>query len=262
VHEGLDVPSGFRLMLRHYGICNSITTFESAMYGRPRHERAAGAGLIVEHLHTELRENVKSHIERQTGPVAAADETSLSALCAGRTWLFAGGAYHVDTTHLASVVRLARELDDPRLLRLGLELAEYGAQLDPSLQYPGDAPFEQLYATTSRYLAALLGQEQSAHLEYFRARAEAVNPREETTLVIEIYVDLLARVGQPVRALQEALRLLPEGVQQTGRGPSLLDLAAAANQFQPLKQLARRRGDLVGYALCLLGGEDAERQDR
>jgi hypothetical protein len=258
VHEGLDFTRGFHRMLRHYGTCNSITTFESAMYGRSRQDRATGAGLIVEHVYNELRDNVQSHIQRRDGPTAASDNASLPDLWSGRAWLFADGTYHVDTTHLASVVRFARELDDPRLVRLGLELAQYGAQLDPSLQYPGDAPFEQLYPATCRYLEALLGQDQAAHLEYFRERAEAVDPREETTLAIETYIDLLARVGQPGTALHEALRLLPEGVQQTGRAPSLLELATASSQFAPLEQLARQRGDAVGFALCLLQAELGE----
>jgi hypothetical protein len=251
VHEGLDLPRGFRLLLRHYGTCNSITTFESVMYGRSRSDRAAGAALIVEHLYDELRAGVSNHIQRQEG--AAPDENlSLTQLCTGRDWLFAGGAYHVDTTHLASVVRLARDLTEPRLLRLARELADYGSRLEPSLQYPGEPPFEQLYPATSRYLSALLGHDEEAHLEYFRERAEGVNPHEETTQVIEIYIDLLARLGQPQRALEESLRLLPDGVHPTGRAPTLLDLAAASGQFTTVTELARQRKDLVGYALCLL----------
>jgi hypothetical protein len=250
LHEGLNLPRGFQLLLDHYGICNAITTFESVMYGRPRQERAVGAGALVEHLHEQLRANVLSHIERQEGE--APRNASLVDLLTGRGWLFDNGAYHVDTTHLASVVRCARELDDPEVLRRALELTAYGAHLDPALQYPGDEPFEALYEASHRYLSALLGLEPDDQVAYFRERAEASKPREETTATIETYIDLLARLGRPREALQEALRLLPEDVQTTGRAPSLLELAAAAADFAPLEQIARRRGDALGFALCLL----------
>jgi hypothetical protein len=250
IHEGFDLHRGFELMIRHYGTCNSITTFDSAMYGRPRRQRAIGAGLLVQHLHDELRANVLSHVERQEGQTPR--DTTLPGLMHERPWLFAQGTYHVDTTHLASVVRFARDLDDPELVRRSLELALYGQQLDTSLQYPGDEPFEQLYPASCRYFRALLGEERDEQIAFFRQRAEASDPREETTLAIETYIDLLARVGQHARALDEALRLLPEGIQQTGRAPSLWELAEAAGNFAPLQALARQRGDALGFAVSLL----------
>jgi hypothetical protein len=250
VHEGLDLHRGFQILIGHYGTCNSITTFDSAMYGRPRCERAVGAALLVEHLHEQLRTNVLSHVVRQEGHAPA--DTSLPALLSGRPWLFEQGTYHVDTTHLASVMRIARDLDDPQRLRLSVELADYGERLDRALQYAGDEPFEDLYPTSSRYFRALLGQQREDYLAYFRLRAEQSNPREDTTLSIETYVDLLARLRRHDEALREALRLLPEGVQQTGRAPSLLELAAAADNYAPLLQVTRQRGDAVGFAMSLL----------
>ncbi len=220
VHEGMDLQRGFQLMLDHYGICNSITTFESSMYGRPRRDRAIGAGLLVGHLYEQLRANVAGHIQRHEGNPP--DHGSLADWTAGYPWLFADGAYHIDTTHLASVVKLARDLDDPALLQRARELTQYGERLDTTLQYPGDAPFETLYPTSRRYFNALLGDDQEAHVAYFRDRAETCDPREETTVAIETYVDLLARVGARKTRLQEALRLFPEGVQQTGRAPACL----------------------------------------
>ncbi len=168
IHEGLDLERGFRTMLEHYGTCNSITTFDSTMYGRPRSERALGAALLVAHLHTELRANVRAHIEREEGAVPADDE--LTSWIATRPWLFAEGTYHTDTTHLASVVRFARDLDEPDVLRRALDLAHYGQRLDPSLQYPGDEPFEDLHATSARFFSALLDDSRDEHLAYFRER--------------------------------------------------------------------------------------------
>ena len=251
VHESLDLERGFQLMLESYGTCNSITTFDSVMYGRPREQRAVGARQLVEHLYDELRENVAAHIEREEGHPPAQEE-SLSAWIADRPWLFAEGGYHVDTTHLSSVVGFARDIDDRPHLELAVELARYGHQLHESLQYDGEPPFQPLYATSLRYFAALLGDERETQLDFFRERAEATNAREETTLAIEVYVDLLARIGEARLALREALRLLPQDIQQTGRAPTLMELAAAADDFEPVETLSRERQDPLGFALGLL----------
>lgn len=250
VQEGLDLHRGFQAMLAHYGICNTITTFESAMYGRPRAERAIGARLLVETLYEELVEHVKGHIQREVGTAPPTED--LSELMTTYPNLLEGGAYHVDTTHLASVVRFARDLDSPQDLRLARQLIDYGRLLDPSLQYPGEPPFEDLYVSTGRYIDALLDNDRDDHLLYFRERAEATNPREETTLVIETYIDLLARTGHAREAMQESLRLLPEGIHTTGRAPSLLELAQAAGDYEPLRELSERRKDPLGYAMSLL----------
>lgn len=251
VHESLDLERGFQLMLEHYGTCNSITTFDSVMYGRPREHRAVGAKHLVAHLYQELRENVAAHVERQEGEKPDPN-APLSEWIANREWLFAEGGYHIDTTHLSSVVGFARDVSDTHHLELASELARYGERLDASLQYDGNPPFQPLYATSLRYFAALLDQDRTEHVAFFKQQAEATNAREETTMAIEVYIDLLARIGESKQAIDEAMRLLPQDIQQTGHAPSLMELAAAADDFEPVKRLSREREDLLGYALALL----------
>jgi hypothetical protein len=62
----------------------------------------------------------------------------------------------------------------------------------------------------------------------------------------------LARCGRAHDALEESLRLIPEGIQLTGRAPSLFELAAACGDYEPLANLCRRRGDALGYAMSRL----------
>ncbi|MCA9169114.1 MAG: hypothetical protein KDB23_15675 [Planctomycetales bacterium] len=250
LHEGLDYERGFAALLEQYGTCNSITTYDSVMYGKPRADRAIGARLLVRHLHAELIGNLRAHLERTGGFVPA--EFHVSSLIAEHDWLFADHTYHIDTTHLASVVRFARDVDDVESQQLASELAEYGMHLDATLQYPGDPPFDDLYPASLRYFRALLGEEVEETLEYFRERAEQANPREDTTIAIEVYVDLLARLGQARLAIDECLRLIPAGIPLTGRAPSLYELAASCGDFCPLTELSRIRGDLIGYALSKL----------
>ncbi|MDG2382864.1 MAG: hypothetical protein P8N76_14440 [Pirellulaceae bacterium] len=253
LHEGLDLPRGFQLMLDHYGTCNSITTFESSMYGQPRDQRKTGASLLVSHVYNELVENVRGHIEReekQTPP-----QGTLGELIADRSWLFADGGYHVDTTHLSSVVRFARDLDEHRLLWMARELTTYGNQLDQQLQYASEAPFAEFYPAHQRYFDALLGQEIEEAILYFRQQAEKSDAYQESTVAIEVYLDLLARLEKWPTAIEETVRLLPESVQTTGLAPSLLDLSEACQNYDHLRQACRERDDLLGYTIGLLNAK-------
>ena len=111
LHEGVSVPLGYRLVLEHYGTCNAITMFDSMVAGRPGKDQQAAADLLVRHLHRELLANVRTDIKRQEGTEPPGE--TLLELVAERDWLFGQHNYHVDTTHLASTVRLARVLEDP-----------------------------------------------------------------------------------------------------------------------------------------------------
>ncbi|MFO0914331.1 MAG: hypothetical protein U0795_15330 [Pirellulales bacterium] len=251
LYEGLDPPRGYQLLLEHFGTCNAITAYQSAFYGRPRPQRAAAAGLLVGHLYRELCQNIVSHAERNG--IAAPPSASLSDLIRDCPQLFAEGGYHIDTTHLSSVINIAREVTDATHLRQALELADYGGGLDPSLQYPSEPPFEETYRTHRLWFAAQLGQEVEPALEYFRERAEQTDARHQGTQVIEYYVDLLDRLGRSQPALEESLRLIPAGVHTVGWAPSLLELAHHAGSYGQLIESARQRGELFGFLLGLLG---------
>ncbi len=115
VHEGMAIPLGYRLVLEHYGTCNAITMFDGVIAGRPKRDQQAAADLLVRHLHRELVANLRADIQRQEG--TEPQSQMLAELVHDRDWLFGEHNYHVDTTHLASVVRFARVLEDPAALR-------------------------------------------------------------------------------------------------------------------------------------------------
>jgi hypothetical protein len=83
-------------------------------------------------------ENLKTDIGRQED--ATPSESTLKALVADRPWLFQELTYHVDTTHLASVTRFARQLQDKALVSLALDMTEYGRRLHKQFQYESEAP--------------------------------------------------------------------------------------------------------------------------
>lgn len=255
LHEGVDVGRGYGLVLKNYGTCNAITTYDSSVARRPRQEQVPAARLLLEQVHADLVANVKADIARQEG--SSPRETTLKDLVEDREWLFAENSYHLDTTHLASTVRIARVLSDPAELRLALDLTEYGRRLHQQFQYQGDEPFAENYAAHALYFQALLGENQDEAVKYFRTKAELLDPQYQGMVPIETYVDLLARIGRHGLALQEAIRLSPQSAHPVGIAPSLLELAERAGDYKTFLDYCQQRGDVLGYAAGLVQGSRA-----
>jgi len=255
VHEAIDIARGTKLSLEMRGTCNTITMLDTVVSMRGRTDQQAAVGTLVEHVHTELLSSLKADIIRRencdaTSPVHSA--TSLEGLLSTRPALLRDGTYHLDTTHLASTVRFARILDNVNHLRLAVDLAQYGRQLHSQYQYPSEEPFADLYPMSLGMFRALLGEHVEAALKMFLQKAESLDPQEHGTVAIETYADLLTRVGKPAEAMHFLIKKMPRGMRPFGIAPSLLELAVASNDFQPMLNLARERGDLVGYAAALL----------
>jgi hypothetical protein len=250
LHEGVDLELGFRLVLKHYGTCNAITLFESEMANRPRAQRQQIAALLVQHLRQELLNNVRADIERQQG--SPAPQVSLGELVAKRDWLFAEENYHVDTTHLNSVVRFAHVVDDRDVLRQALDLTEYGRRLSPSYQFPGEEPFRDMFSASALLFSALLGERVDEALDFFRAQALERPASEVGPLPAEVYISLLARLGRTAEAMDAYAELLPPGTRTSGFAPSLVELATQGAEFQRLADLCRQRGDLIGFVAGLV----------
>jgi hypothetical protein len=257
LHEGVDPKRGYALVLEHHGTCNAITTYESVVVRQNTAAQQAAAGLLVEHVHRELLATVRADIAQQQG--AEPTETSLKALVAERDWLFGEHSYHLDTTHLASTVRFARILEDESQLRLALDLTAYGRRLSSQFQYKGDQPFEDIYPSHALYLGALLGEDVDAALEYFRQRAETLDPLEHGGLPVEVYVQLLDRLGRydtAIDVLLEFIQRQPDAASQAA--PLMLDLSQKAGKFDKLAAYCRERGDVLGFATAALCSATAQ----
>lgn len=258
VHEGIDIGRGTKLSLEMRGTCNTITMLDTAVSMRGRADQQSAVGTLVEHVHAELLSSVKSDIVRREkcdATNAVHGENSLEKLLATRPTLLRDGTYHLDTTHLASTVRFARILDNEKQLRLAVDIAQYGRQLHSQYQYPSEEPFSDLYPMSLGMFRALLGEHVDAALKMFLQKAESLDPQEHGTIAIETYADLLTRVGRPGEAMQFLIKKMPRGMRPFGIAPSLLELAEAARDFQPMLEHALQRRDLVGYAAALLQSE-------
>ncbi len=249
-HEGVAPRRGLQWILEHYGTCNAVTLFEQSVMNLPLSARQTCGELMVSHLHEELAASLTREIERQEGQPP--DATSLWSLMADRDWLFDGEAYHVDTSHLAMVVRFARWARDPAALRQVVELCEYGQRLAPQFQYEGEEPFPDLYGDHRRFYRAQLGLDVEPAVAHFAERAASCPATEHGGLPGEIYVVLLSRLDRAAEALDACLEYLPEGVMTSGLAPTVLELARQAGAYDRLCQLSQQRGDPLSYTAGLL----------
>jgi len=252
VHEGVDIGRGTELCLKMRGTCNTITMLDSIVAMRGRSDQQAAVEALVKHVHQELLANLIADVTRRMPQVNAPEDHTIVAWLGLVPGLLRDGTYHLDTTHLASTVRFARVLDDPSTLRLAADLAEYGRQLHAQYQYSSEEPFADLYPMSLAWFRALLGEHVDAALRVFRQKAESIDLEEHGTIGIETYADLLARIGRPDEAGKYLIRTMPDGMRPFGVAPSLIELSSASGEFQSMKDHAKQRGDLIGFAAALL----------
>jgi hypothetical protein len=136
------------LLLQHHGICSAITWYGSSPDYAGRTECLR---LLIRTLYNQLAGSLRETVaatENVTPP------NSVRELIAGREWLFEGMSSYIDSTHLVSILRFAPDLEDPEMLRMALEMAEYGCRLSPMFHFRGDPPFEDVHLDHAVYLKA------------------------------------------------------------------------------------------------------------
>jgi|TARA_B110000438_G_scaffold263419_1_gene275367 hypothetical protein len=261
LQEGVDPARGFSVMLQNFGTCNAITTYESVMPQKGKADQRAVAQLLLRHVHQELFTNVKADVStRQDGDSKLTmDElkpepagTTLAELIDGQEGMFGEHSYHIDTTHLASTTRISRILEDEESLRLALDLTQYGKELHEQFQYEGEEPFTDIYRHHAFYYQALLGENLDEALAHFKDRSDNVDPKEWGTAAIEIYIDLLARVGKIEEAIAVTIEKIKPGQRTMGLAPSLLELCERGGNYSPLMDACRGSDDVLGFATGLM----------
>jgi hypothetical protein len=245
-YDRANPRKGFELILANYGTCSAITTFEQYPGSDGRQDCIQ---MLVRRLHGDLVESLRHHIAKQEGQ--APETRSVAALVEGRDWLFGDNNYHVDTSHLAAVVRFSIELDDRESLALARELTEYGRRLAPLFQYKGSPPFENIYVDYGAYLDALLGENIDAAVAHFRVKAAGGD--EAAVAAAQVLVTLLARLehyDDAVAVALEFLRDLPAGQLAC---PTIPQLCTMAQDRDRLKALAREQDDLLSFTAAVVG---------
>jgi hypothetical protein len=249
-NQGANPRRGFELLLDHYGVCSAISAFEHL--GPEEASRLACADLLVSRLHDDLAASLRAEIAQRGQPLPP-DGATIATLIAGRPWLFADDAYHIDISHLTAVVRIAPLLTNPETIARAIDLAEYGRHLAARLRSEGEPPFEDHFGDHWIYLRALIGHDADAAVEHFQAKLRTPGSEAtEGTAPAQVLVGLLLRLGRLDAAIDVAAEHL-RGLPDTALGcPSVAQLCQRAGQPGRLARIARAHGDLVQYAAAIL----------
>lgn len=263
LYEGVDPQRGYAWLLGRQGTCSAITTLDGIAEQLSTADLHSCAAVLVRHVYRELQGNLAGHLHRLKGGEPAANHTVLE-LITQHPELQASGDYHIDASHLASTMRYARLLTEPALVTRALEMAEYGIHLPEELQYPGDPPFEELFASHRKLFQATLGHDADAAVEFFadRARgehaasqdasAESAHSGMAATTAIETYLVMLARTGRAAEALDAYGELVPKGAELSRHAPTLLELAGQSGDWERYAAICRDRNDVLGFTAGLL----------
>lgn len=250
-HQGVAPIKGFDWVLSRFGMCSAITVMGGELPFSPE-VRAACTKKLIRALHHELLERLRAEIQRVQNFAPTA--TTVREIIDGRDWLFADDFYHIDLSHLNSVVQMATQLDKCEELGIVRDLCAYGMKLSPRFRYQSEPPFEDQYADYDKYLAILSGEDVEGGLAHFRAKVEANDPKTAGTFPTEIYVNLLMRLGREQEALDVVRKyIVPLGDVRLSC-PNLVELVQQTNRFDVLAEVAREQGNAVNFVAGLIAG--------
>lgn len=249
LYDGAHMVEGIRLLLRTHGTCNTVTAMSQVIAQMTPEERRQAAAILVRHLYTDLQSSVRRDIERRQPLLRP--EIPLRELIVGREFLFADGNYHIDVSHLHSIVGFARNLqrEDPEL-KLAVELACYGQQLSEHLRYPADVPFDDYYTASICFLRTLSGEDEQGGLDWFAARLQQEPDAADQRMIAFVLIDLANRVGRAPQLLERVAPWLSR--MEDPNGFSFTTACLDAGRPDLLEQAARTNDDVLALATSLL----------
>ncbi|MEL7497214.1 MAG: hypothetical protein AAFN77_06355 [Planctomycetota bacterium] len=265
IAQGAAPAFGYKLLLNHYGTCNGITTFETQSAAFDRTTQKEMAVVLLDHLYNELLDNIRysmslpdsdAPLDEDFEPEIPEElkQMSLAEILEQRPQLTEHGAHHIDTTHLASLMRIARLVDDPDDLRRAYQLSRYGNQLAEDFHYPGHPPFEQTYVDHLHYFGALVGEINAEDaVAHFRQKISSVDTEQFGPVAIETVVELLFRLGNNEAALELTIEKLLGQHAPMGIAPDPMSIANTEAMRQKLIEYYRSQNDLVSFAAGVLG---------
>lgn len=254
-HMGAHPRKGFDWILQRFGICSAITLMGSQMNGQQfphgNEVRDYCIQKLVCALHDQLSERVRNDILRRESSVDSS--LSVPQLIEGRDWLFEEDNYHVDTSHLSSVVQMSIHLSPGKELDLARELATYGTRLSPRFQYQGEPPFDEQYKDYSVFLAILAGENVDAGIAHFKKKVEDnADPEGAYTQPAEVLINLLLRINRPAEALDVARKYLQGADERQLSCPTVSELCRRTKDYRSLAEVSRERDDPVSFVAGLI----------
>jgi hypothetical protein len=259
---GLLPQKGFDLVLDRHGVCSAITMVSSSDITGNAELRDHCVNRLVRTLYAQLSERLRGDLEGR-GTVVPAD-TPISQMLEAHPELMAEDAYHLDTSHLASVVQMSTYLPAGPENLLAQELCTYGRRLSRTLQGHNEAPFEEGYDDYLAFLKVINGApnpprvgnpaDVEAGLARFKVKAER-EAAEGSTYAAQVYVNLLMRANRPKEALAAAKQFLLAEDDRNLICPGVNELAKQAGDFEALTEAAKARNDPVGFLAGLIASK-------
>lgn len=252
----LAAPSvGYSLVLQRYGTCNAITSFDSTVHSLDALNKKRLAGQLTRHIYEELISNLTAYLEEHQGTVES-NVTFLELFQANKQLMRETGPM-TDATHLSSVMRIGRILDDNESLRMLSEMAEYGCQLAEPFHFPGDPPFENTFRDHFTFYRALCSEDSNSPevkhaIQFFDQKSRSSMNDENNSICDEVFVDLLHRIGQRTRAIEVSLERLTQRPELSGIASPVYEIANDQEHFSILENHYHARNDLLGYTVSLL----------
>jgi hypothetical protein len=250
VTQGAAPAYGYGLLLNHFGTCNAITTFDTQAARFDKKTQRAMAEHLLRHLYNELCNNVANVIKESEKTTA--NDSSLAGMLSEHPWLVEGGAHHIDTTHLASVIRISRIVEQAEDLQKAVELADYGLQLHEDFQYPSPAPFENTYPDHKAFYQGLLGIDVDTAIKHFEKKCDTVEPQQHGPVAFESLVDFLVRLERNEQAIEVLTSKVLGKFEPMGIAPGLFDVAKTASELESVRAFYRKEDDLLGFAVGVL----------
>ena len=245
--QGVHPRRGFEWILERQGTCRAITNF--GHYPDPDSKQECGA-LLLDHLYKELLANMKRAVEQVAGKPC--ELQTITEVIDGREWLFEGGNYYLDSSHVSSVVQMSLDWDDPAMLRKVLELTEYGRRLNEMYRFKGDPPFDNVYEDVAVWQRAMLGEGKDEAVAHFRAKLTP-EPDPWGDATGQALVRLLLQLERYDEAIEVAVERHGDLDPARLSVPSAAEICQMAGRHERLAELAESKGDLLTYAAALAG---------
>jgi hypothetical protein len=259
-HQGVDPAYGYQILIQETGTCNGITAFDVHAMQLERPVVAELSSVLLNHFYDEVLTNVSSHIadqnlEQDDGVSSASTtETSptLGDLLDQHSWLVREGGHHIDATHLASVIRIARQTLAKSDHQKALELSNYGCRLDSDYQFASDPPFQEIYEDHRIFYQALTGIEVENAIQHFTDKADSLKGEYHEGAAVEALIDLQIRTGDRDSAVQTTIERLWQLVDPGSLPPSAFEIPKTSGQFEAMASAFKSQSNFAGFAFSKL----------
>jgi hypothetical protein len=250
---GVLPKKGFDLVLDRHGVCSAITMVSSSDLRNNDDLRDYCIGRLVHALHAQLTDRLRADLAGR-GQAVPADAT-IPQIVETHPELFAEDGYHIDTSHLSSVVQMSTYLPPGPENDLARELCIYGRRLSRGLQGHTEVPFEDGYDDYLAFLEVVAGRNVAEGLARFRMKAER-EAAEGSTYAAQVYVNLLVRAGRPAEALAAAKQFLLSEDDHNLICPGVNELAKRLGDHASLAEAAQARNDPVTFLASLIADQN------